>query len=936
MSKQSFFHLFLTLTVFLLFTKSVVYASIATSEESNQVAKNWLSDIVKNRGAWAGSINPEVSEITELRNGDTLLARCYQIKPEGYIVVPALKELPPVKAYSEKGWLDVEESRGIPQLLRDVLTDRFNSYIKEYGSLVESQPTFGEVLLGRHHSDNWNRLSKESTYYTTSAEYVEGTVLLSTLWSQGTPFNDLCPIGYEGNTCVVGCVATAYAQIMKYWEWPPHNGWKVASYYWIGDCSCSDDTTSGDTLIVDFSLSTYDWDNMIDYYGGSYTTEQAQAVARLCYDVGVAFKMNYGVCGSGAFPKWCISMLPNCFGYKDGIKGEYRGNYSSQEWFDLLKNELNEERPIAYSIPVPNHEIVCDGWRISENENQIHMNYGWGNSTRTTWYVVDSFISATDYGYFNIMPDNDYDGDGVPNSADNCPRVSNPSQADSDGDGFGDGCVSSSVYISNNGSDLTGDGSDTNPYMTINYAYHNSFTRDTLTVTSGTYYENVVISKDRYLIGEDAQNTIIDAGGEGNCITVDDEGYGLFDYGSTGQISGFTLRNGKDGIRLMTYGRGNWLLCNNIFINNSEDGIVTYGTGVIERNIFDSNYTGIFASSNSDTKIYNNDIRNSTRHGICVHDRAISVEIQNNIITENGYYGVSISHYIDTVDYYYVDYNDVWYNTQNNYSDYCQPGLNDIHVEPMYIGGSPFNYHLRINSPCIDAGNPTFPLDADGTISDMGAYPYMCVDADGDGYGDPGHPENSCPDDNCPNIYNPTQFDSDLDSLGNECDNCAYAYNPDQSDIDTDSIGDACDNCPDIYNPDQLDIDVDGVGYVCDECIDTDDDGYGNPGYSTNTCADDNCPDDYNPGQEDANNDNIGDACCCIGIRGNADGDSEEKVNISDITYLVAYCFGGGSIPGCPSEGNADSDGAGAINISDITYLVAYCFGGGDEPYICP
>jgi len=75
---------------------------------------------------------------------------------------------------------------------------------------------------------------------------------------------------------------------------------------------------------------------------------------------------------------------------------------------------------------------------------------------------------------------------------------------------------------------------------------------------------------------------------------------------------------------------------------------------------------------------------------------------------------------------------------------------------------------------------------------------------------------------------------------------------------------------------------------------------------------------------------------CCRGIRGNADADSEEKLNIADITFLVAYCFGGGPIPDCTEEANASADSGEAINISDITYLVGYCFGGGPEPEACP
>ncbi len=49
-------------------------------------------------------------------------------------------------------------------------------------------------------------------------------------------------------------------------------------------------------------------------------------------------------------------------------------------------------------------------------------------------------------------------------------------------------------------------------------------------------------------------------------------------------------------------------------------------------------------------------------------------------------------------------------------------------------------------------------------------------------------------EDNCPNIYNPTQPDDDNDGIGNQCDNCIDIANPDQSDTDGDGIGDVCDN----------------------------------------------------------------------------------------------------------------------------------------------
>ena len=80
-------------------------------------------------------------------------------------------------------------------------------------------------------------------------------------------------------------------------------------------------------------------------------------------------------------------------------------------------------------------------------------------------------------------------------------------------------------------------------------------------------------------------------------------------------------------------------------------------------------------------------------------------------------------------------------------------------------------------------------------------------------------------------------------------------------DMDGDGVDDEDDNCPDIPNPGQENADGDDLGDVCDPCTDTDDDGYGNPGFPDNTCPDDNCPDTYNPGQEDHDDDGIGDVC---------------------------------------------------------------------------
>ena len=93
--------------------------------------------------------------------------------------------------------------------------------------------------------------------------------------------------------------------------------------------------------------------------------------------------------------------------------------------------------------------------------------------------------------------------------------------------------------------------------------------------------------------------------------------------------------------------------------------------------------------------------------------------------------------------------------------------------------------------------------NANPTSSDLVLVPYLALVT---GY------------DNCPDVANTTQTDTDSDGLGDACDNCPSVWNSDQQDMDQDGAGDLCDSCPNTYDPTQTDSDSDGVGNVCDPC----------------------------------------------------------------------------------------------------------------------
>ena len=74
---------------------------------------------------------------------------------------------------------------------------------------------------------------------------------------------------------------------------------------------------------------------------------------------------------------------------------------------------------------------------------------------------------------------------------------------------------------------------------------------------------------------------------------------------------------------------------------------------------------------------------------------------------------------------------------------------------------------------------------------------------------------------------------------------------------------------------------------------------------------------------------------CCIGVRGNFDGDVADNIDISDLVGLVDFIFTNGAASTCPEEANVDGDAGGVIDISDLVTLVEFIFNSGPLPASC-
>jgi len=192
--------------------------------------------------------------------------------------------------------------------------------------------------------------------------------LLLTTWDQTEPFNNLCPStsGGPNNHAYAGCVATAMAQVMNYWEHPV-----------VGTGNHSYNCSGFGQLSANFASTTYDWDHMKNSYLMDYTSTEATAVATLVYHCGISVDMAYGVggAGSGAYTSDVANALKTYFGYATTTQYYNKSSYESQ-WINMLKTELNNGRPVIYTGQSTDggHSFVCDGY--NEN-NQFHFNWGW-------------------------------------------------------------------------------------------------------------------------------------------------------------------------------------------------------------------------------------------------------------------------------------------------------------------------------------------------------------------------------------------------------------------------------------------------------------------------------------------------------------------------------------------------------------------------------
>lgn len=327
----------------LLFAVMCTYAGNRTAEQAKKAAQTF---IVGQMSSTARRAAPKVPSLQLVDLHERSSSCCYLFsngERQGYILISGDDRMPEVIAYASEG--DINEM---------CMSEGLQNFISDYDAFI------------RNATDE--QIAEIAALREKSASRINIAPLMSTDWQQDTPYNSMCP-KIRGERTVPGCVATAFAQIMKYYNYPSELKKGIPAY-----------RTS---LVPQIDIPAipagekYDWDNMLDRYVwcDDYTSEQIEAVSKLMFHIGASLKADYGRSTSAkAYP----AVLVDYFGMDPELTRAYnKAGYTVKEWDNLVYSEMAAHHPAFFTGDNANqgHAFVIHGYK----DGLYCINWGSGN-----------------------------------------------------------------------------------------------------------------------------------------------------------------------------------------------------------------------------------------------------------------------------------------------------------------------------------------------------------------------------------------------------------------------------------------------------------------------------------------------------------------------------------------------------------------------------
>jgi len=250
-------------------------------------------------------------------------------------------------------------------------------------------------------------------------------------------------------------------------------------------------------------------------------------------------------------------------------------------------------------------------------------------------------------------------------------------------------------------------------YQTIQSAITAAGAGDVISISPGTYTENVRVNKGLVTLrGSGPELTAIN--GQGNVVIACDTGGVVVENLSVinaGEESGVEFGYGTSVLRdsvvtgcrygVAAYNFSSPLIESNRIMSAATCGVLAdHSTSpTIANNIFTDCEAGVYVRGGSEPLVINNVMFNNPNSGVYARDFS-KPDIFNNIVMGGDagvvrVHGASVS----------LGWND-FYNLTTTYIG-CSAGRGDLYADPQFVNAGDDNFRLRETSPCIDAGTNT-------------------------------------------------------------------------------------------------------------------------------------------------------------------------------------------------------------------------------------
>jgi hypothetical protein len=329
------------------------------------------------------------------------------LAPSGFVLVAADDRIEPVVAFGAQGGFDASRRNALRALADKDLAARL--------ALAQAHPDAARVV---HAHKRWRCIMEgwkpppqgPSPSLLTNVSRVEVAPFLQTLWDQDTVGHDTDVACYNyytppfiaghADNYPCGCVATAMAQLMYYFQYPSAGvGTDLFGIVVNGS------PASASLLGGDGAGGPYLWSNMPPVPQNP-TTAQCQAIGALTYDAGISVGMAYTPGDSETTMFDAREALAGTFFYSNAILGggDDPAFSLSSVLINMVNPNLDARLPVMFGIwasPDEGHCVLCDGYGYIGQTLYHHLNLGYSGADNG-WYALPDINTDSELAYTNI------------------------------------------------------------------------------------------------------------------------------------------------------------------------------------------------------------------------------------------------------------------------------------------------------------------------------------------------------------------------------------------------------------------------------------------------------------------------------------------------------------------------------------------------------